>query len=219
MDTLIVEQKIEDCNFDVGVYTQQNDSDFPLTDEAGLSVPDINVDVAKIEAQLQRQLKLYELDPTKPFVNRAGPRVLIGFDSEFTFNPTTEENGVLSLQFHLIGDEGELPKIIYPKTTVKSARPSLQRELLTLILEALDAGVISEWPRKITIAGFFLRLDLAAFSDFAHFKTELDSAGGKVATVGQDVSFTYERTGTALPLKSTSVVRDGIGLFILQTNL
>ena len=218
METRIFESATEGCNFEAGAYTPQNDSSFPEPAETGLLAFDPDAEFAKLEAKLQRELKLFDSDPSKPFVNSDGPRVLIGFDSEFTFNPETGENDVLSLQFHLIGDEGELPKIIYPKTTVKSARPSLQRELLNLILEALDAGVISEWPSKVTIAGFFLRLDLAAFSDFAHFKTELDSAGGKVATVGQDVSFTYERTGAALPLKSTSVVRDGIALFILQTN-
>jgi hypothetical protein len=218
METTNFEPATEGCDFEAGAYIQQNDSGFPAQDMTGLLALDLDAEFAKLEAKLQRELKLFDSDPTKPFVNSGGPRVLIGFDSEFRFNPTTAENDVLSLQFHLIGDEGEWTKIIYPTSTAKDTRPSLQRELLNLILEARDEGVISELPSKVTIAGFFLRLDLAAFSDFAHFKTELDSAGGKVATIGQDISFTYERTGAPLPLKTTSVVRDGIGLFILQTN-
>jgi len=218
METKFFEPATEDCNFEAGAYTQQNDSGFPAPEVTDLLTLDPDAEFARLEAKLQRELKMIDSDPSKPFVNSGGPRVLIGFDSEFTFNPTTGENDVHSLQFHLIGDEGEWRKIIYPKSTAKGTRPSLQRELLNLILEALEVGVISEWPSKVTIAGFFLRLDLAAFSDFAYFKTELDSAGGKVATIGQDVSFTYERTGAALPLKATSIVRDGIGLFVLQTN-
>ncbi|MFS0756508.1 DNA polymerase [Noviherbaspirillum sp. 1P10PC] len=219
MESSIAETCLNSCDFEAGAYIQQSDSALPFANDAipSITVPDIDAEVAKLEAQLKRQLDLYEIDPTKPFVNHAGPRVLIGFDSEFTFNPLTGENDVLSLQFHLIGDEGEWPRTVYPKSSSKGARPNLQRLLLNVILKALDMGVISEWPSSVTLAGFFLRLDLAAFSDFAHFKTELDSAGGKVATIGQGVDFTYERTGASIPFKKTSVIRDGVGLFVLKT--
>lgn len=218
MESLITETCRNNCDFDVGDYIQQSYSDLPFGSDADFVVPDMGHEIAKLKAQMQRQVQMYSADPTKPFVNKAGPTVRIGFDSEFTLDPATGENKILSLQFQMVGDDGDLKKMVYPKGANKADRPSFSRELLSLVLEGLDNGCISEWPSSVVVAGFFLRLDLAAFSDLADFKNELDSAGGKVATIGQGIKFTFDQSGLSMPRKKTSVVRDGAGLFVLTTN-
>lgn len=217
MEASIVEVPDNDCKLPVGDYIPQSYNDLPFNDDDFVQ-SDLDAELAKLEAQMLRQIQLYSIDPSKPFVNKAGPKVRIGFDSEFTVNPVTGDNDILSVQFHLVGDDGELKRIIYPKSSNKADRPSFSRLLLNLVMEGLDEGCISEWPNSVIVAGFFLRLDLAAFADLGEFKNELDSAGGKVATIGQGIKFAFDPAGLSMPRKRTSVVRDGAGLFILTTH-
>jgi hypothetical protein len=210
----------DDCNLSVGAYIPESyNNDLPFEPDAGIDVvvPDIDKEVAEFQALILRQTKMLSRDPSKPYLNKDGPEVAIAFDSEYTVDPVTGENIILSVQFHGKGDQGEFKKIIYPKTGSKADRPSFSRELLKMILEGLDNGCISEMPRCVTAVGFFVRLDLAAFSDLCDFKTELDSAGGKVTTIGKGIDFTFDQTGQSLPRKKSSVVSDGVGLFILST--
>jgi hypothetical protein len=212
-----IEAHAPDCNLSVGDYIPQSYNDLPSDIAADFAPPDIEKEIAEFEAKMRRQIDMYCTDPSKPFVNKHGPKVRIGFDSEFTKNPTNCGNDILSVQFHLVGDDGELKKIIYPKSTDKADRPSFSRLMLNLIMEGLDKGCISEWPSCVIVVGFFLRLDLAAFADLGDFKHELDSAGGKIATIGKGVKFAYDQTGVSMPRKKTSVASDGAGLFILTT--
>lgn len=218
MEVAAVDSPPIDCKLPAGDYIPQSYNASPFNSDEDFVPPDIENEVAELEAKMLRQISMYCTDQSKPFVNKAGPKVRIGFDSEFTKNPTTGENDILSVQFHLVGDEGELKKIIYPKSANKSDRPSFSRLLLNLIIEGIDEGYISEWPSSVILAGFFLRLDLAAFADLGDFKNELDSAGGKVATIGQGINFAFDQNGVSMPRKTAKVVSDGAGLFILNTN-
>jgi len=213
----LIEALAPDCNFPIGGYIPQSYNDLPPDIAADFAPPDIEKEVAEFEAEMLRQINMYCTDISKPFVNKNGPKVRIGFDSEFTKNPTNGGNDILSVQFHLVGDYGELKKIIYPKSADKADRPSFTRLMLKLIMEGLENGCISEWPSCVIVAGFFLRLDLAAFADLGDFKNELDSAGGKITTIGEGIKFAYDQTGVSMPRKKTSVASDGAGLFILTT--
>jgi hypothetical protein len=212
-----IEAQAPDCNLSVGGYIPQSYNGLPADIAAEFAPPDIEKEVADFEAKMLRQLNMYCTDMTKPFVNKNGPKVRIGFDSEFTKNHATGGNDILSVQFHLVGDDGELKKIVYPKSGEKADRPNFSRMMLKLIMEGMDNGCISEWPSCVIVAGFFLRLDLAAFADLGDFKNELDSAGGKVATIGEGIKFAYDQTGVSMPRKKSSVASDGAGLFILTT--
>ena len=146
-----------------------------------------------IEGVFDRQIQILDhqtedlmSDPSKPKVGHR-PDVYIGFDSEFLSGKKDEDNTVLSLQFYLIGECGVLSKIVYPTGDLRSDRPSFYKTISGLIFEALEKRVILEWPRHVIICGFFLRIDLPAFGDLVSFKTKLDSAGGRIASIGSQV--------------------------------
>lgn len=142
---------------------------------------------------LDHQVDDLTSDPSKPKVGHR-PDVYIGFDSEFLSGKKDEDNTVLSLQFYLIGECGFLSKIIYPTGDTKSDRPSFYKTISSLIVEALEKRVILEWPRHVIICGFFLRLDLPAFSDLVSFKTQLQSAGGRISSIDSHVEVVPDPT-------------------------
>ncbi len=135
---------------------------------------------------LDHQVDDFTSDPLTAKVGQ-GPDVYIGFDSEFLSGKKGGDNTVLSLQFYLIGECGFLPKIIYPTGGTRSDRPSFYKTISSLIVEALEKQIILEWPRRVIVCGFFLRIDLPAFGDLVSFKTKLDSAGGRIASIGSHV--------------------------------
>lgn len=217
MDKLTTEFLPSDCTFPVGAYIPQSYSGLHFEGDIPFTPPDIDAELARLQAQMQRQLQMHACDPTKPFLNKEGPVVRIAIDTEFTRDTTTGQNRILSAQFYASGDEGEQTKIVYPKSGDKGDRPMFSYQLLSLIMDGLDNGWISEPPSRVIVAGFFLRLDLGAFADLGDFKNELDSAGGKVATIGHAINFTYDRTCASLPRNKSMVMSDGGGLFILPT--
>lgn len=150
--------------------------------------------VADLERQLQiadNELRDIMADPTRPCAGR-GPEVHVGLDAEWEFDPLTNQNNILSVQFFLIGENGEYSRVLYPKGFHKDDRPSFAKSLATVITEAMAKSVIYEWPSRITVPGFFLRVDLAAFSDLAQFKHQIDNVGGRAATIGDDAQLQVE---------------------------
>lgn len=147
---------------------------------------------AEAEKQEARQMQVIDRmmndlsgDPSIPKPGR-GPTLDVGVDAEWTFNAEKQENIILSVQGHANGEDGECSLIYYTKGNDRSYRPRFSRFLLELLDKAYDEGVIYEWPEVIRVAGFFLRSDLAAFSDFPTIKHKVDNVGGSVATVGDD---------------------------------
>lgn len=115
-----------------------------------------------------------------------GPRIFIGFDAEWIF-VKKGKNRLLSIQFYLIGPNGEeLTRVIHVSgPEAAEERPSLRQSLLDLIEEALEEGVIDEWPSEVVLCGFFTRADITVFSDFKKFRDQLDGVGGSLVTVAQ----------------------------------
>jgi hypothetical protein len=170
-----------------------------------------------IEAKLDRQLKVVKnqiddaaADPTTPRTGK-GPPVYVGLDAEWVFDAENDQNNILSVQFYLIGEDGEYPHIFYPKSYSKTDRPSFVKSLSKLILEAKKVGVVLEWPSRIIVCGFFLRADLAVFSDLVRFKSQIDNVGGRIATIGDDAVLEVELDDDDLAnvtKKHSSVVSD-----------
>jgi hypothetical protein len=167
------------CELDDMGYIQTSYTDEEL-DYDPESVFDRQIEI------LDHQIEVLTSDPLKAKLGQ-GPDVYIGFDSEFLSGKKGGDNTVLSLQFYLIGECGVLPKIIYPTGDKRSDRPSFYKTISGLIIEALEKQIILEWPRRVIICGFFLRLDLPAFGDLISFKTKLDSAGGRIGSIGSHV--------------------------------
>jgi hypothetical protein len=117
----------------------------------------------------------------------APPKVLIGWDSEWQFNPKTKCNDVLSYQAHLINrDTGtEHSFIHYARLNwrEKHVRLTLGEFLVRVLLSARKAGVIALYPQSIVLTGHFTRADLSMFSDFHSFlKRRLGAVHGTYVT-------------------------------------
>ncbi len=206
---------------DVELVSINNINDEPSANDTFYDDLDFDPD-----AELERQLARNELilkhqivdqnDPTKPNPGR-GPIVYIGFDSEFVSGSKDKvssiDNEVLSLQFYLVGECGTYQRVFYPSSSSKRDRPKLSKLIIQLLIEATEAGVILEWPSRVVICGFFLRIDLPAFGDLVAFKTMLDSAAGKITTIRHDYKLEPDAKNIAKVLGNKSFVAtdfDGI---------
>lgn len=185
-DALFAKPAEERCNSDVGVYIQET------------YTTDVDYSVFDNEATLDRQLQVvknqiddFTADPTIPRTGK-GPAIYVGLDAEWVFDAATGQNNILSVQFYLIGEDGDFPLVFYPKSYNKADRPSFAKSLSKLILEAKKVGVVLEWPSRIIICGFFLRADLAVFSDLVRLKSQIDNVGGRIATIGDDAVLNVE---------------------------
>ena len=103
----------------------------------------INGELKRHDEIVQHEINDMNSDPALPKVGQ-GPDVYIGFDSEFLSGKKGEDNTVLSLQFYLVGECGVLPKIVYPRGLGKSERPSFDKTISGLILEALEKAFHSK---------------------------------------------------------------------------
>ncbi|MCG2578075.1 DNA polymerase [Dechloromonas sp. XY25] len=146
-----------------------------------------------VEAKLKRWEQLIDnqfddtaADPGKPQKGQ-GPTVYIGFDSEFVPGDEERDNVILSLQFYLVGECGVMQRVVYPSGPEKSQRPHFCKIIFDLIQEAMDRGVVLEWPNHVVLVGFFLRIDLQAFGDLVSFKQALENVGGRVSSVKSSV--------------------------------
>jgi hypothetical protein len=113
-----------------------------------------------------------------------GPSVYIGFDAEWEFE-RRGRNRVLSVQFFLIGSSGltHTQVLHLGGKGAVTERPSLAQALNDLLEEAMDFGVITEWPGEVVLVGFFTRADITVFSDFKKLRPQLDGVGGTLVTV------------------------------------
>lgn len=158
-------------------YTNHPD---PVFDE------DIEAELERWEVLTAHQAADITTDPGKPRKGQ-GPTVYIGFDSEFVPGDEEHDNVILSLQFYLVGECGVMERVVYPRGPDKSERPHFREIIFELIHEAMDRGVILEWPSVVVVAGFFLRIDLQAFGDLVSFKQSLENVAGRAASVKSSV--------------------------------
>jgi hypothetical protein len=153
---------------------------------------------------LEHQIADFSGDPTKPRPGR-GPVVHIGFDSEFVPGDKDKPNNVLSLQFYLVGECGTSQRVVYPRGSAKEDRPSFDKIIVRLLMEAIEEGIILEWPKQVVVCGFFLRIDLPAFGDLFEFKQNLENVGGRVASVKQSVEIKLDEDDRARLLRNRAV--------------
>jgi hypothetical protein len=103
-------------------------------------------------------------------VRKPAPPLMIGFDTEYQYDPNTDRNNVLSYQAYVINSEtGFTHSFIHhvrPNYRGKYVRLTLADFLVMVLLNATKAGVIKSYPRSIVLAGHFTRADLCMFADF-----------------------------------------------------
>jgi hypothetical protein len=115
-----------------------------------------------------------------------GKVAFVGYDAEWIDLGVGGNNplGVLSYQFYLVGEGGDMAAVFLPKSTDFQDRLALKDMIDVLFNKALNIGILTAYPAQVVFTGFFLRADLAVLSDLIDFKNELSNVGGKVATVG-----------------------------------
>lgn len=108
----------------------------------------------------------------------------IGFDTEYVFNPETQQNDILSYQSYVVlPDNTGISNIIYPPDSQKKSRLSFKEFLFQTITPLLETGVITKWPGIINIYAHFIRADIASFANFwSDYKILLKGIRGTVSS-------------------------------------
>ena len=108
----------------------------------------------------------------------------IGFDTEYVFNPETQQNDILSYQSYVVlPDNTGISNIIYPPDSQKKSRLSFKDFLCQTITPLLETGVITKWPGIINIYAHFIRADIASFDNFwSDYKILLKGIRGTVSS-------------------------------------
>lgn len=108
----------------------------------------------------------------------------IGFDTEYVFNPETQQNDILSYQSYVVlPDNTGISNIIYPPDSQKKSRLSFKDFLFQTITPLLETGVITKWPGIINIYAHFIRADIASFANFwSDYKILLKGIRGTVSS-------------------------------------
>lgn len=108
----------------------------------------------------------------------------IGFDTEYVFNPETQQNDILSYQSYVVlPDNTGISNIIYPPDSQKKSRLSFKDFLCQTITPLLETGVITKWPGIINIYAHFIRADITSFANFwSDYKILLKGIRGTVSS-------------------------------------
>ncbi|WP_272408835.1 hypothetical protein [Escherichia coli] len=108
----------------------------------------------------------------------------IGFDTEYVFNPETQQNDILSYQSYVVlPDNTDISNIIYPPDSQKKSRLSFKNFLCQTITPLLETGVITKWPGIINIYAHFIRADITSFANFwSDYKILLKGIRGTVSS-------------------------------------
>jgi hypothetical protein len=113
------------------------------------------------------------------------PRVIVGFDSEWTFE-RNGENRILSWQFVVLNqDTGATSELfIEPRGATRRRRISLSRGLYKALHKAHCDGAIPFFPESLTVACHFARADITTLRDFDSIKRRLTAVRKTYATTG-----------------------------------
>jgi hypothetical protein len=117
--------------------------------------------------------------------------VVIGFDSEWVFDPQTNSNIILSYQYAGRTSKGTWSGIIFPDAA-RRERIKMVELLGKAIEDGRAKGLIGyKWPKVIHTAGHFTRADIAAFKDFSRLKDQFDGVRKTFATLSRPWKTTY----------------------------
>lgn len=189
------------------------------------------------EAEIERMLAIHEAqlaeacaDPSQILIG-SGPDCLIGFDSEYTNDPVTNEKKIVCVQLHLLAEGGELSEVFYSQA---GERLPLVNCVTRLLLAAMGKNIVRLWPKRVILGAYFLRADLDSISEFQELKRELDSAGGRICTIGKAITYSLlphaiedvlgqatdaaaeNDGGTALPRRLSAAISDNGRLRLLS---
>jgi hypothetical protein len=139
---------------------------------------------------MQDEMEAYAKGPDPQLGN--GPAVHIGIDSEWQYRPDKNDNLVLSYQYYMIADLGELSGIIYPKASNPERRIEFNKFTGLILQQAMQEGLIEAWPRIVYIYAHFLRADMTHFKSFWKMKNDVDGMRGTIASVQSNLTVDFE---------------------------
>ncbi len=146
-------------------------------------------------------------------LKQGGGRALdIGLDSEWcpveTINAeghvVHERNRILSYQIFAVNDDNQhLGKVYYP--VAEDKRYEMGEFLSRVVLDCMDAGLITAVPSAVNIYCHFMRADVASFDSFWGMKTRFTgqsgSVSGRITTYGEESVDDKRATLPSLVLK------------------
>ena len=155
------------------------------TDPANPGDYDAEAELARLLAVHEAKLTEAATDPTQVTVGD-GPDVLMGWDTEYFEEPETGRKRIISNQLHLLAEGGELSDLYY---SPDGERISLIDRVVRLLLQAYEKKRILQWPRRVMVGAYFVRADLDSIVEFQEIKSQLDSAGGRICTIGKAITY------------------------------
>ncbi|UYW26440.1 DNA polymerase [Methylorubrum extorquens] len=111
-----------------------------------------------------------------------GPPVYMAVDAEWEtlereLGVDRERIHLLTMQFELECAGRRVSELFVVDSANRSARMRFASAIRLVLKKARKAGVITEWPDRLTVFGHFLRADVTTFFDFWVRKDEFDSIG------------------------------------------
>jgi hypothetical protein len=112
-------------------------------------------------------------------------RVIVGFDSEWTFS-SRGENRILSYQFVVLNADTDATSetFLEPRGPTRRHRISLGHGLSIALNKARSEGVIPLVPIRLIVAAHFARADITTLRDFDAMKRRLTAVRKTYATTG-----------------------------------
>ncbi|ENV4251655.1 DNA polymerase [Vibrio parahaemolyticus] len=134
-------------------------------------------------------------------------RPIISFDTEYVLSKCGKYNRVLSYQFVTLHNGKVSKLVLYPDSTKKSGRLSMDYCFARVIEKAIEDGVLECWPTDIIVTAHFMKADLFNFNQaFEQVKTHIKGIRKTVASLGDayelDLSKVMTRRIDKEPVKS-----------------
>jgi hypothetical protein len=154
------------------------------------------------ESKVEPEKGKREKEDITPFYERP----IISIDTEYKASENGEFNEILSYQLVVRCNKKSSGLILYPSSTKKSGRLSMDKCIVASIEHAIESKVLDTYPLDIILCAHFLKADLFNFSNaFEKLKTHVKSVRKTVASLdsvyGLDLSKVMNRRIDKEPLK------------------
>ncbi len=136
-------------------------------------------------------------------------RPIISFDTEYVLSKCGKYNRVLSYQFVTLHNGKVSKLVLYPESTKKSGRLSMDYCFARVIEKAIEDGVLDRWPTDIIVTAHFMKADLFNFNQaFDQVKTHIKGIRKTVASLGDAYELDLSKVLTRRIDKDPVKVRD-----------
>jgi len=158
-------------------YTVENfnplEFGLPYTEESDIDI------LNKIQRTIKLDIEEAIADPRDILQGRGEP-VHIGFDTEYEFNPETNENDIVIYCFYLIAMNRVLKGCVRPDGYGRKYRWTFKKLFGNILHIAKRENVITDYPSVTYIYSHFIRAEVGSWADFWDFSNKVQGASGTV---------------------------------------